>query len=133
MAGPPPPGIENFLASLEDYVPTIPDELTAHYLARSGFQSPDIRLTRLVSVAAQKFIDEIAKDALHYAKIRHTAASKERKDKQQSSGKERRLVLTTEDLAAALKEYGVNIKRQEYFADSPAVGAAVSGKEKAQK
>jgi transcription initiation factor TFIID subunit 10 len=33
-------------------------------LSRSGFQCPDIRVTRLVSIAAQKFIGEIASDAL---------------------------------------------------------------------
>ncbi|KAH8970473.1 hypothetical protein BDL97_02G089800 [Sphagnum fallax] len=55
----------DFLSSLLDYTPTIPDELAEHYLSRSGFQCPDIRVTRLVSVAAQKFIGEIASDALH--------------------------------------------------------------------
>ncbi|KAL6501882.1 Transcription initiation factor TFIID subunit 10 [Orobanche gracilis] len=36
--------LTDFLASLMDYTPTIPDELVEHYLAKSGFQCPDIRL-----------------------------------------------------------------------------------------
>lgn len=70
MAGPASDEVEEFLASLADYVPTIPDELTGHYLQRSGFQCPDERMTRLVSVAAQKFIGDIVNDALQYCKIR---------------------------------------------------------------
>ncbi|CAM6034124.1 unnamed protein product [Sphagnum compactum] len=116
----------DFLSSLLDYTPTIPDELAEHYLSRSGFQCPDIRVTRLVSIAAQKFIGEIASDALQYCKIRQAAATKDKKGHQH--GKEKRLVLTTEDLSAALREYGVNIHHQEYFADSPTAGTAPSQK-----
>ncbi|KAL2630120.1 hypothetical protein R1flu_014806 [Riccia fluitans] len=118
-----------FLASLMEYTPTIPDELAEHYLSRSGFQCPDIRVTRLVSVAAQKFISEIASDALQFCKIRQGNAKSG--DKSRGQGKDKRLILTTEDLSAALKEYGVNLKKQEYFADSPAAGTvAVPVKEK---
>eukprot|EP00897_Mesotaenium_endlicherianum_P005078 jgi/Mesen1/4599/ME000232S03851 len=136
MAETPPQTVEEFLASLEDYVPTIPDELTAHHLARSGFQCPDVRIVRLVSVAAQKFIGEVASDALQYCKIRQAAAAKEARGRgvpaKVSSAVffelwDKRLVLTTEDLACALKEYGVHIKRQEYFADTPGAAAAVTG------
>ncbi|XP_024378889.1 transcription initiation factor TFIID subunit 10 isoform X1 [Physcomitrium patens] len=112
----------DFLSSLLDYTPTIPDELAEHYLSRSGFQCPDIRVTRLVSIAAQKFVGEIASDALQYCKIRQTAAAKDKKGHVQA--KEKRLVLNTEDLSQALREYGVNLQRQEYFADSIAAGTA---------
>uniref|UniRef100_A0A0C9RQR0 TSA: Wollemia nobilis Ref_Wollemi_Transcript_22414_699 transcribed RNA sequence n=1 Tax=Wollemia nobilis TaxID=56998 RepID=A0A0C9RQR0_9CONI len=108
-----------FLSSLMDCTPTIPDELAEHYLARSGFQCPDVRITRLVSIATQKFIAEIASDAFQLCKARQSAASKEKRDKQQ---KEKRLVLTIEDLSMALREYGVNVKRTEYFADNTSAG-----------
>ncbi|KAF2587026.1 hypothetical protein F2Q70_00034132 [Brassica cretica] len=36
--------LTEFLASLMDYTPTIPDDLVEHYLAKSGFQCPDVRL-----------------------------------------------------------------------------------------
>ncbi|KAK6149611.1 hypothetical protein DH2020_017136 [Rehmannia glutinosa] len=116
-----------------DYTPTIPDELVEHYLAKSGFQCPisDCRCsfalhlawtgdlnhspfestktrTRLVAVATQKFIADVATDALQYDK---------------------RLILTMEDLSKALREYGVNVKHQEYFADSPSAGLDSASRE----
>nr|CAB3453447.1 unnamed protein product [Digitaria exilis] len=36
--------LTEFLSSLMDYTPTIPDELVEHYLGRSGFHCPDLRL-----------------------------------------------------------------------------------------
>ncbi|KAL2489895.1 Transcription initiation factor TFIID subunit 10 [Forsythia ovata] len=111
--------LTDFLASLMDYTPTIPDELVEHYLAKSGFQCPDVRLTRLVAVATQKFIADVATDALQYCKARQSAVVKDKRDKQQ---KDKRLILTMEDLSKALQEYGVNVKHQDYFADSPSAG-----------
>lgn len=111
--------LSDFLASLVDYTPTIPDELVEHYLAKSGFQCPDVRLIRLVAVATQKFVTEVASDALQQCKARQSAVVKDKRDKQQ---KDKRLILTMEDLSKALREYGVNVKHQEYFADSPSSG-----------
>ncbi|XP_028106675.1 transcription initiation factor TFIID subunit 10-like isoform X1 [Camellia sinensis] len=102
--------LSDFLASL-NYTPTIPDQLVEHYLAQSGFQCPDVRLIRLVAVATQKFIAEVATDALQQCKARQAAVVKDKRDKQQ---KDKRLILTMEDLSKALREYGVNVKHQEY-------------------
>ncbi|CAL5425609.1 unnamed protein product [Camellia sinensis] len=82
---------------------------------------------RLVAVATQKFIAEVATDALQQCKARQAAVVKDKRDKQQ---KDKRLILTMEDLSKALREvflvvieqYGVNVKHQEYFADSPTAG-----------
>lgn len=111
--------LTEFLASLMDYTPTIPDELVEHYLGKSGFQCPDVRLIRLVAVATQKFISEVATEALHHCKARQSSVVKDKRDKQQ---KDKRLILTMEDLSKALREQGVNLKHQEYFADSPSTG-----------
>ncbi|PRQ53000.1 putative transcription initiation factor TFIID, 23-30kDa subunit [Rosa chinensis] len=111
--------LSQFLASLMDYTPTIPDELVEHYLAKTGFQCPDFRLIRLVAVATQKFVAEVATDALQQCKERQAAVVKDKRDKQQ---KDKRPILTIEDLSKALHEYGVNVKHQEYFADSPLTG-----------
>ncbi|MBO8589759.1 hypothetical protein INN88_14265, partial [Staphylococcus aureus] len=75
--------LADFLSSLMDYTPTIPDELVEHYLAKSGFQCPDVRLIRLVAVATQKFIADVASDALQQCKARQSAVVKDKKDKQQ--------------------------------------------------
>ncbi|XVE97291.1 hypothetical protein REPUB_Repub03eG0007100 [Reevesia pubescens] len=111
--------LSDFLASLMDYTPIIPDELVEHYLAKSGFQCPDVRLIRLIAVATQKFVAEVANDALQHCKARPAAVIKDKRDKQQ---KDKRLILTMDDLSKSLHEYGVNVKHQEYFADSPSTG-----------
>ncbi|XP_015696891.2 transcription initiation factor TFIID subunit 10 [Oryza brachyantha] len=118
--------LTEFLSSLMDYTPTIPDELVEHYLGRSGFHCPDLRLTRLVAVATQKFISDIASDSLQHCKARVAAPIKDNKSKQP---KDRRLVLTMDDLSKALQEHGVNLKHPEYFADSPSAGMAPAARE----
>ncbi|CAI9094769.1 OLC1v1030561C2 [Oldenlandia corymbosa var. corymbosa] len=71
--------LSEFLASLMDYNPTIPDELVEHYLTKSGFQCPDVRLTRLVAVATQKFIADVATESLQHCKARQSSVVKDKK------------------------------------------------------
>lgn len=68
----PAPGEElgDLLQHLEDYTPTIPDALTEKYLQNSGFEAVDPRIVRIISVTAQKFISDIANDALQHCKTR---------------------------------------------------------------
>ncbi|RZC66126.1 hypothetical protein C5167_009819, partial [Papaver somniferum] len=77
----------------------IPDELVEHYVAKSGFQCPDVRLIRLVAVATQKFIAEVATDALQHSKARQSAVVKDKKQQ-----KDKRLTLTMDDLSKSLRE-----------------------------
>ncbi|PRQ53004.1 putative transcription initiation factor TFIID, 23-30kDa subunit [Rosa chinensis] len=81
---------------------------------------------RLVAVATQKFVAEVATDALQQCKARQAAVVKDKRDKQQ---KDKRPILTIEDLSKALHEYGVNVKHQEYFADSPLTGIDPASRE----
>ncbi|XP_066379146.1 transcription initiation factor TFIID subunit 10-like isoform X2 [Miscanthus floridulus] len=101
--------LTEFLSSLMDYTPTIPDELVEHYLGHSGFHCPDLRLTRLVAVATQKFLSDIASDSLQHCKARVAAPIKDNKSKQ--------------------PKHGVNLKHPEYFVDRPSAGMAPSTRE----
>jgi hypothetical protein len=65
---------------------------------------------RLVSLAAQKFVSDVANDALQHCKTR--GASQTSKT---SKGKDRRYTLTMEDLTPALAEYGITVKKPHYF------------------
>ncbi|XP_032075874.1 transcription initiation factor TFIID subunit 10 [Thamnophis elegans] len=116
-AAAPPPGsassgapLVDFLLQLEDYTPTIPDAVTGYYLNRAGFEASDPRIIRLVSLAAQKFISDVANDALQHCKMKGTASCSSR-----NKSKDKKHTLTMEDLAPALAEYGINVKKPHYF------------------
>lgn len=100
--------LSDFLLQLEDYTPTIPDAVTAYYLNSSGYEGSDPRIVRLISLAAQKFISDIANDALQHCKMRGAGQSKK-------AIKDKRYTLTMEDLTPALAEYGINVKKPYYF------------------
>ncbi|XP_060073783.1 transcription initiation factor TFIID subunit 10-like isoform X3 [Ylistrum balloti] len=99
----------DFVQQLEDYAPTIPDSVTAFYLNRAGLECTDPRITRLMSLAAQKFISDIANDALQHCKMKASGQSSKKQNK------DKKLVLTMEDLTPALSEYGINVKKPAYF------------------
>ncbi|KAM8964997.1 transcription initiation factor TFIID subunit 10-like, partial [Sarcophilus harrisii] len=103
----------DFLMQLEDYTPTIPDAVTGYYLNRAGFEASDPRIVRLISLAAQKFISDIANDALQHCKMKGTASGSSR-----SKSKDRKYTLTMEDLTPALSEYGINVKKPHYLSTS---------------
>ncbi|CAD6891800.1 unnamed protein product [Tilletia controversa] len=128
--------LAQFMLMLDDYKPLIPDEVTDYYLEKVGFECDDARLKRFLSLAAEKFVSDIAADAFQYARIR-TNAGPAGKPKGSgpagaagggagpggvgagSSGganqKDRsRTVLTMDDLSAALGEYGINARRAEW-------------------
>ena len=62
-----------FYESLDEFLPTIPDGLTEHYLQRCGFTKPDERLVRLISLAAQQFVADVAVDAHACVPLRASA------------------------------------------------------------
>lgn len=57
-----------------DFAPIIPDAVTDYYLAKNGFQTTDVRIKRLLALATQKFISDIAQDAHEYSRIRSSSA-----------------------------------------------------------
>jgi len=101
--------LNDLVSQLEDYHPTIPDAVTSYYINRAGFEGSDPRVVRLISLAAQKFISDVANDALQFSRIRGAGQSSKK------AGKEKRYTLTMEDLGPALSEYGVNVKKPQYF------------------
>ncbi|KAK7093331.1 transcription initiation factor TFIID subunit 10-like [Littorina saxatilis] len=102
--------LSDFVLQLEDYAPTIPDSVTAYYLNRAGFETSDPRIIRLISLAAQKFVSDIANDALQHCKMKASAGQSSKKQ-----GKDKKFTLTMEDLTPAMAEYGINVKKPCYF------------------
>ena len=168
------PSLKEFLSKMDDYAPIvssfftlpahfsnslqIPDAVTHYYLTKAGLPPPpqtDPRLARLLALATQKFIADIAADAYQYSRIRSSnssnannpmgnlgaaagfpvpgqpAAAPGSKEQQGrggplgiqrpgyggggQGGSQNRTVLTMEDLGMAAGEYGVNVKRGEFY------------------
>ncbi|XP_070509289.1 transcription initiation factor TFIID subunit 10-like [Chironomus tepperi] len=111
--------LSEFLPQLENYQPTIPDAVTCYYMNGSGLNSSDPRIVRLISIAAQKFISDVANDALQYCKTKSSAApatNKNQKDKDGKVIKDKKYVLTVDDLAPALNEnYGIKVTQMKYL------------------
>ncbi|KAN0119640.1 transcription initiation factor IID, TAF10 subunit [Hyaloscypha variabilis] len=150
--------LKEFLSKMDDYAPIIPDAVTNYYLTKAGLPPPpqtDPRLARLLALATQKFIADIAADAYQYSRIRSSNSSNANNPmgnlgaaagfpvpgqptaapggKEQQGrggplgiqrpgyggggqgGSQNRTVLTMEDLGMAVGEYGVNVKRGEFY------------------
>lgn len=145
----------------------IPDAVTAHYLTVAGLPPPGTgpnqtppHLARLLALAAQKFISDIAADSYQFARIRASNSSSANNpmgslnaasglgvpgaapgpggvaggDSKGAKGNthlgiqrpgfggggsggtgQGRTVLTMEDLGMAVSEYGVTVKRGEFY------------------
>ena len=144
----------------------IPDAVTAHYLTLAGLPPPDpsdptgattnttpLPLARLLALATQKFIADVAADAYQYSRTRasNTSAGSNplgvavpgqtgpgggpggaggKAGPQttqlgvqrsgfggggQGGSGQGRTVLTMEDLGMAVQEYGINVKRGEFY------------------
>lgn len=105
IAGPP---IADLVSQLEDYTPTIPDAVAQHFLSSSGFQTDDPRIVRIMSIAAQKFVADIANDALQHCKMRGAGQTNKK-------NKHRKYVLTNDDLAQAMSDQGITLKKPPYY------------------
>jgi len=162
--------LREFLSKMDDYAPIIPDAVTAHYLTLAGLPPPSasdpagerglstpLPLARLLALATQKFVADVAADAYQYSRIRasNTAAGSNPLGVQglpgqgvpgqtgpggaaggagkgsqaaqlgvqragyggggQGGSGQGKTVLTMEDLGMAVQEYGVNVKRGEFY------------------
>ncbi|KAF9245251.1 transcription initiation factor TFIID 23-30kDa subunit-domain-containing protein [Melanogaster broomeanus] len=108
--------LAEFLLMLDDYEPLIPSEVTDYYLQRVGFECEDVRLKRLLALAAQKFVSDIAADAYQHARIRTNAAGGRAPCScLEDPADKTRTTLTMDDLSAALSEYGINARKPEFY------------------
>ena len=82
--------------------------MTSHYLASAGLETTDPRIVKLVSLAAQKFVSDVASDALNHCKMRQSQAGNKK-------SKDKKFVMTTDDLSQALGEQGVSVKKPPYY------------------
>ncbi|PRD24680.1 UNVERIFIED_CONTAM: Taf10 [Trichonephila clavipes] len=63
---------------------------------------------KLISIAAQKFLSDIASDSLEQCKMKNAEQTKK-------TTKDKKYVLTMEDLTTSLEEYGISVKKPPYL------------------
>lgn len=117
--------VEQLLNILGEYKPAIPDELVRLYLSEAGFSTDDNRVERLIALAAQKFVADVANDAISHSRLRH--AANQGGSRARAAAKSGKITLTTDDLEKALREYGVNLHKPKYFADSTSPEGGATG------
>lgn len=110
--------LKELLEAMDEFSPIIPDAVTDYFLARSGFKTSDQRIKRLLALATQKFVGDIASDAYQFSRIRAQTATtaggagRGRAGPGSTSG---RVVLTMESLMGVLGDYGINAERPDYY------------------
>lgn len=83
---------------------------------RSIYLTFSISSVRLISIAAQKFISDVANDALQHCKTRTSnAPSSGGHGSAKNPKATKKYTLTMEDLAPALGDYGITARKAYYF------------------
>ncbi|KAL3231614.1 hypothetical protein RNJ44_00149 [Nakaseomyces bracarensis] len=124
------------LELMQDNPPIIPDAVIDYYLTKNGFECGDLRVKRLLALATQKFVSDIAADAYEYSRIRSNVAVQnanqgqakarqlmngqqsqltQQQQMQQEKNSASKVVLTVNDLSSAVAEYGLNIGRPDFY------------------
>ncbi|KAK6031344.1 transcription initiation factor TFIID subunit [Ostertagia ostertagi] len=105
---PPNINMRDFINELEDYVPTIPDSVTLHFMRSCGCDCSDPRIVRLIALATQKYVSDIILDAMQQARMKGLGQTKK-------GTKETRYCLTNDVLEPVLKEYGIDFILPPYM------------------
>lgn len=94
------------LITMDNYKSIIPDAVIDYYLNKTGFDCDDPRIKKLFALAAQKFIADVATDAYQFNKVRQSSSK---------ANKEKKVILNMDDLSSALTEYGVHVKKPDFY------------------
>lgn len=103
--------ISTFIKSLDAYAPTLPAQVSNYYLSKSGVNVQDERISKLVSLAADKFMADIIFDAKQFSVLRQKSEKKVVKKRAQESAD----TLEFQDLVRALKMRRISISRPNGF------------------
>ncbi|KAJ6436215.1 reverse transcriptase [Purpureocillium lavendulum] len=85
----------------------------------------DQRIARLLAFATQKFVADVAADAFLHSRFRSAGNARQLHEliwdrrragrSRTSGGIQNKAVLTMEDVGVAVREYGVNVKRGDFY------------------
>eukprot|EP01041_Mallomonas_annulata_P005872 gene5872-11862_t len=112
--------LADFLSALDSYNPTIPTEVTHYYLCKSGVNPEDSRITKLTSLAVDKFIANTINEAKQISLLRGQAL------KSKSKRKVLEDTLDLPDLERSLGHERIHVKRRRIIAYSQPEAPATS-------
>lgn len=92
--------ISTFLDKLDTYQPTIPTEVSSYHLSKSGCSVIDTRMSKLVSLAADKFLAEVIYEAKQATLL---------KNKNKRHAEEINAVFTMDALCVSLKRKNISV------------------------
>ena len=108
---------DRLLAGLAEHQTLVPEELAAKVLGECGVRTSDPRVAKLLAFATQHFIASVVHDAREVERRRRTLLTQRSLEDLGFDLKDKRQILTMEDLAQALEDYGITLKGPNHFAD----------------
>jgi len=98
------------LQQLETQTPSIPDKVLEEIMSSKGMRTDDVRITRLVALAGQKFLSDILDDVWRLNKLKGSA-----QNSRSTKNKDKKATLTTEDIKSALGQRGIQVNKPPYY------------------
>jgi transcription initiation factor TFIID subunit 10 len=97
----------DFLSAVDSYQPTVPDALSAYYIEKSGVTIKDDRISKLVSLAADRFLSEVVNEAKQISILRQHSVKNVKRRTEMSE------TLENEDLEGSLAQMRVYLRRKK--------------------
>ena len=103
--------LNDFLAAVDVYNPTVPESVSTFYLEKSGLAVKDPRISKLVSLATDKLLSEIIHEAKQVSILRQQAVKNQKRRAEMDD------TLELTDLEASLAQSKILLKRKKLRGD----------------
>ena len=100
-----------FVCGLKDAVVTVPDQIVDFNLEKAGCNCPDLRVRRLIGIAAKKLIFDVCRGAMDHREhhIQGLPATK------QKAFKNKKQTMEMDHLLMALRDKGICLNKPPFY------------------
>jgi transcription initiation factor TFIID subunit 10 len=99
--------LNDFLAAVDSYNPTVPEAVSTYYLEKSGLAVKDERIAKIVSLAADKLLSEIIDEAKQVSVLRQQSVKSQKRRAEMDE------TLEMVDLETCLNQFKILLKRRK--------------------
>ena len=99
--------LHDFLSAIDAYNPTLPEAVSNYYLEKSGLAVHDDRISKLVSLASDKFLSEIIYEAKQISLLRQQGLKNNKRRTEMAE------TLETEDLEGSIAQMRIFLRRKK--------------------